>query len=64
MIVDQWKSVWWFNRYKNGWRGSLKLLEEILIGIESRSQPPESISRNMGWLTWSDLFKITMRGII
>ena len=59
----KWKSVWWFNRYKKGWRGSLKPLEEILIGIPT-SQGTESISDNMGWLTWSDLFKITMRGMI
>lgn len=59
----KWKSVWWFNRYKNGRNGSLKPLESILNGIET-SQSVESISKNMGWLTWSDLFKITMRSMI
>ena len=61
--TKKWKSVWWFNRYKNGWKGSLKPLENILIGI-STSQSVKSISENMGWLTWSDLFKITLRGMI
>ncbi len=61
--TKKWKSVWWFNRYKNGWKGNLKPLENILIGI-STSQSVKSVSENMGWLTWSDLFKITMRGMI
>lgn len=62
--TKKWKSVWWFNRYKNGWRSSLKPLENILVGIDHRFQSVESVSKNMGWLTWSDLFKITMRGMI
>jgi len=60
----KWKSVWWFNWYKNGWRSSLKPLENILVGIDHRFQTVESVSKNMGWLTWSDLFKITMRGML
>lgn len=59
----KWKSVWWFNRYKNGWKGSSKPLENILDGITT-SQSVKSISENMGWLTWFDLFKITMRSMI
>lgn len=61
--TKKWKSVWWFNRYKNGWKGSSKPLEEILCGITT-NQSVKSISENMGWLTWFDLFKITMRGMI
>ncbi|MFE3866477.1 hypothetical protein ACFX5E_00140 [Flavobacterium sp. LS2P90] len=61
--TKKWKSVWWFNRYKNGWKGSSKPLEEILFGITT-SQSVKSISENMGWLTWFDLFKITMRSMI
>lgn len=61
--TKKWKSVWWFNRYKKGWKGSSKPLEEILSGINT-SQSIKSISENMGWLTWFDLFKITMRGMI
>jgi len=59
----KWKSVWWFKRYKYGWHGSLKPLKGILEGINT-SQSVESISQNMGWLTWADLFKITMRSMI
>lgn len=59
----KWKSVWWFNRYKNGWKGNLRPLEEKLRGI-STTQTLKSVSENMGWLTWSDLFKITIRSMI
>ncbi len=59
----KWKSVWWFNRYKNGWRNNLSPLEKIIDDIPT-SQSVRSVSENMGWLTWFDLFKITMKGMI
>jgi len=62
--TKKWKSVWWFNRYKKGWHGNLKPLKNVLIGIDTKNQSIESISKNMGWLTWTDLFKITMKGMI
>jgi len=57
--TKKWKSVWWFNRYKK----TSQPLKDILSGITT-SQSSESVSKNMGWLTWPDLFKITMRGMI
>jgi hypothetical protein len=62
--TKKWKSVWWFNRYKNGWKGSLNPLEEILSEITKDKSVIKNVSENMGWLTWTDLFKITMRGMI
>jgi hypothetical protein len=62
--TKKWKSVWWFNRYKNGWKGSLKPLEEILSDISTDESIVINLSKNMGWLTWTDLFKITMRGML
>lgn len=62
--AKKWKSVWWFNRYKNGWKGSLNPLEDVLKEISTDKSVIKSVSKNMGWLTWSDLFKITMRGMI
>jgi len=62
--TKKWKSVWWFNRYKNGRNGSLKPLKEVLSDISSNETEIINVSRNMGWLTWTDLFKITMRGMI
>lgn len=58
----KWKSAWWFNYYKKGRNNSLKPLKDILSDIEYDSI--ESVAYNMGWLTWSDLFKIVMRGMI
>ena len=62
--TKKWKSAWWFKRYKKGWAGSLKPLRTILNGIDTKSQSIENVSRNMGWLTWTDLFKITMKGMV
>jgi len=60
----KWKNVWWFNRYKNGWNSKLKPLQEILSDISTNESVIINVSKNMGWLTWADLFKITMRGLI
>ena len=58
----KWKSAWWYNYYKKGRNKSLKPLTDSLAGINYDSV--KSVSDNMGWLTWADLFKIVMRGII
>lgn len=60
----KWKSAWWFKRYKKGANGSLRPLREALKGLDLSIQPIEKISNNMGWLTWSDLYKIVLKGII
>ena len=62
--TNKWKSVWWFNRYKNGWKGNLKPINEILSDISKDEKLIRNVSENMGWLTWTDLFKTTMRGMI
>jgi hypothetical protein len=59
---DKWKSAWWFNYYKLGRNNSLSPLKKILEGIDI--PPVEDIVKNMGWLTWGDLFKIVLRGMI
>jgi hypothetical protein len=61
-FYDKWKSAWLFNYYKCGKNGSLKPLKEALNGIAISSV--KSVASNMGWLTWSDLFKSLLRGII
>ena len=40
-----------------------KLFTKIIDDIPT-SQSVRSVSENMGWLTWFDLFKITMKGMI
>jgi hypothetical protein len=59
---DKWKSAWLFNYYKYGRNSSLRPLKEALKGIEP--PPIRSIAQNMGWLTWSDLFKSILRAMI
>ena len=60
--VQKWKSAWWFKYYKYGRRKSLKPLTESLKGIKVDSI--EKVSENMGWLTWSDLYKNILRGLV
>lgn len=60
--TEKWKSAWWFNYYKNGRNNSLKPLTKSLDGLGIKSI--QSVANNMGWLTWSDLYKIILRGMI
>ena len=59
---DKWVSAWQFNYYKFGKDNSLNPLKKALEGIHI--PPVESVAENMGWLTWSDLFKTVLRGMI
>jgi len=61
-FYDKWKSAWWFNYYKKGRNNSLKPLINCLEGI--KIDPYQKVSQNMGWLTWSDLYKSILRGLI
>jgi hypothetical protein len=61
-FADKWKSAWLFNYYKFGRNNSLTPLRKALEGINT--PPLKTIAENMGWLTWSDLFKIVLRGMI
>lgn len=63
---DKWKTAWWYDYYKKGRNNSMKPLEEILTGIDLNGEDYNisAISRNMGWLTWGDLFKITLRSAV
>jgi hypothetical protein len=63
----KWKSAWWFKYYKNGANGSLRPLKEALLDclpVENQENIILNISKNMGWLVWSDLYKIILRGAI
>ena len=61
---DKWKTAWWFKYYKNGRNGGLKPLTEILIGVNQNGNPITEVSHRMGWLTWGNLFKTTMRSLL
>jgi hypothetical protein len=61
----KWKNAWWFNYYKLGRNKSLKPLRDILNGIQYEpNYSVESVAHNMGWLTWSDIYKSILRGMI
>lgn len=59
---DKWRSAWLFQYYKQGRNKSLRPLAEALEGIPS--PPVEEVASHMGWLTWADLFKCTMRAAL
>lgn len=61
-FYDKWKSAWWFNYYKHGRNNSLKPLRDAVNGVKIKSV--ETVANNMGWLTWSDLFKDILRGMV
>ena len=61
-FADKLKSACLFNYYKFGRNNSLTPLRKALEGINT--PPLKTIAENMGWLTWSDLFKIVLRGMI
>lgn len=59
---DKWRSAWLFQYYKVGRNRSLRPLTDALAGV---SHPPiETVASRMGWLTWADLFKCTMRAVL
>lgn len=59
---DKWKSAWLFKYYKFGRNNSLKPLEMVLDGINVPTI--KSIANNIGWLTWSDIYKTILRSIV
>lgn len=59
---DKWRSAWLFNYYQKGRNNSLRPLAEALKGIDA--PPVEDVAKHMGWLTWADLFKCTMRAAL
>jgi len=59
---DKYKSAWLFNYYKFGRNNSLKPLENVLDGVST--PPVQTIANNMGWLTWSDVYKTILRKLV
>lgn len=59
---DKWRSAWLFNYYKKGRNKSRRPLANALSGI---AHPPvQEVAARMGWLTWADLFKCTLRATL
>lgn len=60
-FASKWLTAYWFSRYR-GVRGSVSPLREVLKGISGVDA--KDVARNMGWLTWSDVFKAVLRAVI
>jgi hypothetical protein len=59
-FASKWLTAYWFSRYKGG--SSVTPLREVLKDIPGADA--RAISKNMGWLVWSDVFKITLRSVM
>jgi len=59
-FASKWLTAYWFSRYKGG--SSVTPLREVLSDIPGADAG--AMSKNMGWLVWSDMFKITLRSVM
>lgn len=59
-FASKWLTAYWFSRYKGG--SSVTPLRELLKHIPNADA--RAVSKNMGWLVWSDVFKITLRSVV
>lgn len=60
-FASKWLTAYWFSRYR-GVRGSVSPLRAIISDIPGVNA--KLVATNMGWWTWSDVFKIVLRGMI
>jgi hypothetical protein len=59
-FASKWLTAYWFSRYKGG--SSVTPLRQVLEDIPGADA--NAMSENMGWLVWSDVFKITLRSVM
>lgn len=60
-FASKWLTAYWFSRYR-GVRGSVSPLRKVLEDISGVDA--KAVARNMGWLTWSEVFKVVLRSVI
>jgi hypothetical protein len=60
-FASKWQTAYWFSRYKAAGR-SLTPLRQVLADIPGANV--EQVAANMGWLTWSEVFKTVLRSVI
>jgi hypothetical protein len=58
---SKWLTAYWYARYKSA-RGSTSSLAEVFKDIPGANTA--SIAKNMGWLTWADVYKVVLRAAI
>jgi len=60
-FASKWQTAYWFSRYK-GRGGSVTPLRKELKDIPGADAA--NVARNMGWLTWADVYKVVLRATI
>ncbi len=60
---NKWKTAWWFKYLKDGRNNSLKPLKRITEDINDNIETSD-IANSFGWITWADIYKITMQGLV
>jgi hypothetical protein len=60
----KWLTSYWFSRYKYGHRGSPTPLKTLLSKKSLNADQAVQVAKRMGWLTWSDVFKVVLRAVI
>lgn len=60
-FASKWQTAYWFSRYKGAGK-SFSPLKEVFRDVPGIDV--ESIARNMGWLTWSAVYKTVLRAVI
>lgn len=59
-FANKWLTAYWFARYKGG--SSVTPLRQVLEDIPGADA--KGVAANMGWLVWSDVFKVTLRAVM
>ena len=61
-FAGKWMTADAFTNYKQGSRSRVNSLDPIFEGIAGVDA--KAIASNMGWLTWSDVYKVVLRAVI
>jgi hypothetical protein len=59
---NKWLTAYWFDRYKSARGGSLTPIRQVLKELPDADLA--RVTKNMGWLTWADLFKVVLRAVV
>lgn len=63
-FLGKWVTAYWFARYKYGSRGRHTPLQKLLADAGFPEMRARDVAKDMGWLTWGDVFKSVLRAAI